>query len=60
MQTPTAAFALRLRVRMDNVPGALGRLATVLGEAGANITRIAGFDARGSDLEEDVVVHCVS
>ncbi|MEY2464804.1 MAG: hypothetical protein QOH64_2942 [Acidimicrobiaceae bacterium] len=60
MQTPTAAFALRLRVRMDNIPGALGRLATVLGETGANITRIAGFDARGSDLEEDVVVHCVS
>jgi malate dehydrogenase (oxaloacetate-decarboxylating) len=45
---------------MDNIPGALGRLATSLGEAGANITRIAGFDARGSELEEDVVVHCSS
>jgi malate dehydrogenase (oxaloacetate-decarboxylating) len=45
---------------MDNIPGALGRLATSLGEAGANITRLAGFDARGSELEEDIVVQCWS
>src|SRR3954465_12870645 len=45
---------------MANVPGELGRLATSLGEAGANIPRIAGFDARGPVLEEDIVVHCTS
>jgi malate dehydrogenase (oxaloacetate-decarboxylating) len=45
---------------MANAPGELGRLATSLGEVGANITRIAGFDARGPELEEDIVVHCTS
>ena len=50
MGTPTAAFSARLTVRMDNVPGALGRLATAIGEAGGNISQLAGFDVRGADL----------
>ena len=45
---------------MDNAPGALGRLATVIGGTGANITSIGGFDARGSDVVEDIVAHCTS
>ena len=48
MATPTAAFSIRLRVRLDNRPGTLGRLATAIGEAGGNITAIGGFDVRGS------------
>jgi malate dehydrogenase (oxaloacetate-decarboxylating) len=58
--TPTAAFSIRLRVRLDNRPGALGRLATAIGDAGGNITAIGGFDVRGPVLEEDVVVNCRS
>jgi malate dehydrogenase (oxaloacetate-decarboxylating) len=58
--TPTAAFSIRLTVRMDNVPGSLGRLATVIGEAGGNISQLAGFDVRGSHLVEDVTVNCLS
>ena len=60
MATPTAAYSIRLRVRLDNRPGSLGRLATAIGEAGGNITAIGGFDVRGPALEEDVVVNCRS
>jgi malate dehydrogenase (oxaloacetate-decarboxylating) len=58
--SPTAAYSIRLRVRLDNRPGSLGRLATAVGEAGGNITAIGGFDVRGPALEEDVVVNCRS
>jgi malate dehydrogenase (oxaloacetate-decarboxylating) len=58
--TPTAAYSIRLRVRLDNRPGSLGRLATAIGEAGGNITAIGGFDVRGPALEEDIVVNCRS
>ncbi|MET0728942.1 MAG: NAD-dependent malic enzyme [Acidimicrobiales bacterium] len=60
MATPTAAFSIRLRVRLDNRPGTLGRLATAIGEAGGNITAFGGFDARGSHLDDDLVVNCSS
>jgi malate dehydrogenase (oxaloacetate-decarboxylating) len=58
--TTTAAFSIRLTVRLDNVPGALGRLATAIGEAGGNISQLAGFDVRGDDLVEDITVNCLS
>ena len=60
MATPTAAFSIRLTVRMDNVPGSLGRLAVAIGDAGGNISQLAGFDVRGSHLVEDVTVNCLS
>jgi malate dehydrogenase (oxaloacetate-decarboxylating) len=60
MATNTAAFSIRLRVRLDNRPGTLGRLATAIGEVGGNITAIGGFDVRGSHLDEDVLVNCSS
>ena len=52
MATPTAAYSILLRVRLDNRPGTLGRLATVIGEAGGNISAIGGFDVRGAHLDE--------
>jgi malate dehydrogenase (oxaloacetate-decarboxylating) len=58
--TPTAAYSIRLRVRLDNRPGSLGRLTTAIGDAGGNITAIGGFDVRGPQLEEDVVVNCAN
>ena len=58
--TPTAAFSVRLRVRLDNSPGALGRLATAVGATGANIVALEGFEAKLSHLDEDVVVNCRS
>ena len=58
--TTTAAFSIRLRVRLGNVPGALGRLATAIGDAGGNIWSLEGFAAKRSSLDEDVVVNCSS
>jgi malate dehydrogenase (oxaloacetate-decarboxylating) len=60
MATPTAAFSIRLRVRLDNRPGTLGRLATAIGEVGGNISALGGFDARGAHLDEDLIVNCSS
>jgi len=60
MATPTAAYSIRLRVRLDNRPGTLGRLATAIGDVGGNITSLGGFDVRGAHLDEDLVVNCVS
>ena len=58
--TPTAAFSIRLRVRLNNVPGALGHLAAAIGSAGGNIWSLEGFEATDSFLDEDVVVNCTS
>ncbi|HSP01885.1 MAG TPA: NAD-dependent malic enzyme [Acidimicrobiales bacterium] len=60
MATPTAAFSLHLRVRLENTPGSLGRLAVAIGDAGGNITQLEGFDVRGEYLDEDIVVNCIS
>src|SRR4051812_5943104 len=58
--TPTAAFSIRFRVRLDNTPGALGRLASAIGETGGNIWSLEGFEAKQQYLDEDVVVNCTS
>jgi malate dehydrogenase (oxaloacetate-decarboxylating) len=58
--TPTAAYSIRLTVRIDNVPGVLGRVATAIGDAGGNIVGLAGFDVRGPHLVEDITVNCAS
>ncbi|MGH2955474.1 MAG: NAD-dependent malic enzyme [Solirubrobacterales bacterium] len=60
MSTPTAAYSVRITVRMDNVPGSLGRLATTIGDAGGNIRQLAGFDVRGPFLEEEITINCAS
>ena len=58
--SPTAAFSLRIRVRLVNQPGALGRLAVAIGGAGGNIAGLEGFEAKQSYLDEDIVVDCRS
>lgn len=55
---PAAHYSVNLRVRLDNRPGVLGRLAVALGEAGGNIFAIDGFVAKGPVLERDIVVNC--
>ncbi len=56
----TPAFSVRIRVRMDNEPGMLGRLAIAIGEAGGNICGLEGFEAKTAYLDEDVLVNCSS
>ncbi|MDH3294422.1 MAG: NAD-dependent malic enzyme, partial [Acidimicrobiia bacterium] len=58
--TPGPQYSVNLRVRLDNKPGVLGRLAVALGEAGGNIFAIEGFVAKGPTLERDIVVNCSS
>jgi malate dehydrogenase (oxaloacetate-decarboxylating) len=58
--TPTAAFSLRIRARLQNVPGTLGRLAVAIGDAGGNISALEGFEAKQRYLDEDIVVNCTS
>ena len=55
---PTAAYSLRLRLLLDNVPGTLGRVATAIGAAGGNIRGLEGFEVKGAVLDEEVVVDC--
>jgi malate dehydrogenase (oxaloacetate-decarboxylating) len=59
-ETPTPAFSVRIRVRMDNKPGMLGRLAIAIGECGGNIVGLEGFEVKTAYLDEDVVVNCTS
>jgi len=54
---PTAAFQIQLRVRLRNVPGVLGELATVIGDAGGNIAVVEGFEAKGATLERSICVN---
>jgi len=60
MPLPTAAFSVSIRVRFDNQPGALGRLAAAIGAVGGNIVSLEGFEARGEFLDEDLIVNCSS
>ncbi len=57
--TPSAAYSVRLLVRLDNRPGALGRLAAAIGEVGGNIGALDGFEAKGDHLDETLIVDCV-
>jgi len=54
---PTAAFQIQMRVRLRNVPGVLGALATVIGDAGGNIAVVEGFEAKGASLERSICVN---
>ena len=42
--TPTPAYSVRIRVRMENRPGMLGELAIAIGAVGANISALQGFE----------------
>jgi len=55
---PTAAYSITLKVALDNVPGTLGRFAVAVGEAGANIAAIPGFEAKGPTVVRAIDVHC--
>ena len=56
--TPSAGYSLTLRVHLRNVPGTLGRLATALGLAGADIGAVEIIEHRGSEITRDLTVKC--
>ena len=57
---PTAAYSITLKISLDNVPGTLGRFAAAVGDLGANIAAIPGFEAKGPVVVRAIDVHCRS
>ncbi len=58
--TPTPAFSVKVRVRMINSPGMLGRLAVAIGDKGANICGLEGFEVKTAHLDEEIIINCMS
>ncbi|HEV2767792.1 MAG TPA: NAD-dependent malic enzyme [Acidimicrobiales bacterium] len=56
MATPNASYSLRIRVRLENVPGTLGRVATAIGDAGGSIVRVDLVEGPGPTVLRDVIV----
>jgi len=56
---PGAQFSVNLHVSLDNEPGVLGHLAAAIGDVGGNIFAVEGFEAKGPDIEEQIVVNCI-
>jgi len=55
---PSAAYQIQIRVRLRNVPGVLGALASVIGDNGGNIAVVEGFEAKGEAIERSICVNC--
>ena len=58
--TPSPAYSVRIRLRMINRPGTLGRVAVAIGEVGGNITGLEGFVVKTAHLEDDLIIYCGS
>ncbi|MCO5311682.1 MAG: NAD-dependent malic enzyme [Microthrixaceae bacterium] len=56
----TAAYSVRVQVRMSNEPGMLGRLTLAIGEAGANILGMGGFEVKSETVVDDIIINCSS
>ncbi len=56
MSTPNVAYSVRIRVEVENRPGALGRLATAIGDAGGNIGALDIVEALPDRIVRDVTV----
>jgi malate dehydrogenase (oxaloacetate-decarboxylating) len=54
--TPNASYSLRIRVRLENRPGMLGRVATAIGDAGGSIVRVDLVEAPGPTVRRDFTV----
>ncbi|MFN2589399.1 MAG: NAD-dependent malic enzyme [Actinomycetota bacterium] len=54
--TPSAGYALTLRVNLRNVPGTLGRLTTAIGDAGGDIGAVDLVEHRGGIVVRDIAV----
>ncbi len=56
MRAPNPSYSVRVRVQLDDTPGALGRLATAIGDAGGNITAIDPVEVGSGTVVEDLSV----
>jgi malate dehydrogenase (oxaloacetate-decarboxylating) len=55
---PSAAFSLKLRVKLPAKPGMFGRLATALGEAGGDLGHVGVVSETRKEVVRDIVVAC--
>lgn len=46
-----------MQVRLRNVPGVLGAMASAIGDAGGNIAVVEGFEAKGEAIERSICVN---
>ncbi|MBI2167880.1 MAG: NAD-dependent malic enzyme [Actinobacteria bacterium] len=56
MRAPNPSYSVRIRVRVADSPGALGSMATAIGEAGGNIRAIDIVESSGGFVVEDLAV----
>jgi len=54
--TPSAGYTLTLRVNLQNVPGALGRLTSAIGRAGGDLGAVDLVEHRGKVVVRDLTV----
>jgi malate dehydrogenase (oxaloacetate-decarboxylating) len=53
---PSAGYALRLRLGLDNLPGTLGRMTTAIGEAGGDIDAVDLVEYRGNQVVPELLL----
>ena len=57
---PSPSYGLALRVKLSNRPGMLGRLTTIIGQAGGNIEAIDTVDVNRDFITRDITVNAAS
>jgi len=56
--SPSAGYTLTVRVNLQNVPGALGRLTSAIGRAGGDIGAVDLVEHRGKVVVRDITIKC--
>src|SRR5438093_8857310 len=58
MKTPSASYGFTIRLQIANRPGMLGRVASVIGEAGGDIGAVDLVETTRERTERDITVKC--
>ena len=57
-QSPVSGYQILIRVKVDNAPGKLGRVATTIGDGGGDIGPIDIYEAGTDHIVRDFRVYC--
>src|SRR5256885_854253 len=58
MRAPSASYSFTVRLQIENRPGMLGRVASVIGEAGGDIGAVGLVETTRERTERDITVKC--
>ena len=58
MRAPSASYSFTVRLQIENRPGMLGRVASVIGEAGGDIGAVDLVETTRERTERDITVKC--